>query len=356
MHRIARSILTTTVPFMLLSCAAQRASAPPCAAAPVVPSDLDSPDRILGSVDGVSVRVRDLGTEARARIADQENEAAQRRLHLLWLAIDEAIGQRVLAREAHSRQLSVDELLVAELGKRMQPVTDDELSQVYDANREVIDMPFEQAQELLRKQLTRQRHEEAERSYLDELREGADVRYAIDVPVLQRVAVDIGSAPAQGPTTAKVTLVVFADFQCPYCARARQLTTALRSRYPETLRVVYRYFPLPQHTDAGRAAEAAHCAAEQDKFWPYHELLYDHMQALGEDDLKTYATEVGLDANDFASCRASERPRKAVRSSIDAGERAGVRGTPALFLNGIKLVGLLPMPLMQTLIDRELAN
>jgi protein-disulfide isomerase len=117
---------------------------------------------------------------------------------------------------------------------------------------------------------------------------------------------------------------------------------------------VYRDFPLSQHPNARVAAEAAQCAHEQDKFWPFHDLLFDNQHALDRAALAKYAGEVALDVKSFEKCMDSERPKLAVKSSEELGRRYGVDGTPALFLNGMKLIGVMPLPLMKLLIEREL--
>jgi len=157
-----------------------------------------------------------------------------------------------------------------------------------------------------------------------------------------------------GNDDAKVTVVEFSDFECPYCSRASQTLKKLRTLYPDTLRIAFRDFPLSQHKDAKPAAEAAQCAREQGKFWEYHDLLFENTRALSAPDLKSYAEKLELDLKVFAACLATDRPKKIVADNAEAARRFGVEGTPALFVNGIKLIGLLPLPLMQAIIDREL--
>ena len=153
-----------------------------------------------------------------------------------------------------------------------------------------------------------------------------------------------------------VTLVEYSDFQCPYCAQASEVVKQLLEIYPNVLKVVFKDYPLPQHTQAYDASVAAHCAKEQNKFWPYHDLLFKNPQALGADDLKKYALDAGLDEKVFAECLGSGHTKVIVDAHKSEGEQLGVQGTPALFINGMKLIGLLPMPLLRAIIDRELAE
>jgi protein-disulfide isomerase len=128
----------------------------------------------------------------------------------------------------------------------------------------------------------------------------------------------------------------------------------LKELYPNKIRVIFRDFPLSQHAKARPAAAAAYCANEQSKFWAYHDLLFASAPALGEADLKKAAETVGLDLKAFESCLGSDRPEKAIKLDEDAARKLALDGTPGLFMNGMKLMGVLPLPLMQALVDKEL--
>src|SRR5690606_17287626 len=122
----------------------------------------------------------------------------------------------------------------------------------------------------------------------------AEVSYSLPVPPLPRKAFRVGDGPSAGPKDAKVTVVTFSDFQCPYCARATRTVEELKQFYGDKIRIAYRHFPLSQHTRATPAAEASHCADEQGKFWEYHDVLYQNQQSLEEADLTRYAEDLKL--------------------------------------------------------------
>ncbi len=309
---------------------------------------------ILGLVDGSPVRRQELNKEITARMSDLQNEAAQRQFHLLWAGLEDAIGERLLTKEAAQRNVSVDDLREAEIAAKVAMPTDDEVRKVYDENIASSGLAFDKAAPHIRNQMMSERLELQERAFVEQLREKADVRYALPAPELPRFAIEKGSGPAAGPADAKVTLVEFSDFQCPYCSRASGLVKRLRELYPHALRVEFRDFPLQQHPEARAASEAARCADEQNKFWEYHDALFANQQAQKSEDLERYAEQAKLDIAAFKTCLASGRAGQAVRASEELGRKNGIQGTPAIYINGIKLVGLLPLPLMQALIDREL--
>ncbi len=154
---------------------------------------------------------------------------------------------------------------------------------------------------------------------------------------VQRTALESGSPLSFGPADAKVTLVVFTDFQCPYCARAETSLAAVRQRHPDDVRIVYRQFPLTFHTQARLAAEAALAAGEQGKFAEYRDLLFAHQKALERPELVGYAKELGLDLRRFNEALDTRKYASTVDADLALGELALVNGTPTLFVNGLRL-------------------
>lgn len=326
---------------------------PPRQAAARVPAEPKG-GRVLGTIDGVAMTEDSLDPEVRARLQETENEYKQRELQLLWTGFEAVVAQRLLAKEAARKGIPVEKLIATEIDGKVTPPSQEEVRAFFDANQRRIDVPFESAKTHIRAELMRERVQTSRRTLVEQLRAGVEVRYRLPDLKLPRVGVEIGRAPQLGPSSAKVTLIEFADFECPYCVHAHRMLKRLHDIFPKQLRVVYRDLPLRQHSRARPAAEAAHCAHEQQKFWSYHDRLYDNSEALGDEDLRRYAEQVGIQVPAFEQCLASKRPASAIRDSEAAAQRMGVEGTPAIFLNGIKLIGLLPLPLMRALIEQEL--
>jgi protein-disulfide isomerase len=167
--------------------------------------------------------------------------------------------------------------------------------------------------------------------------------------------------PVLGKDNAKVTFVEFGDFQCSYCQRFIDDTFGqLKSKYIDTgkMKVIYRYFPLPFHVNAQKAAEAAECAYQQGKFWEYHDLLYKDGQGdgtgLAAADLKKYAGNLGLNTDSFNACLDSGAAAAVVAQDVKDGQAAGVNGTPTFFVNGKQIVGAQPTATFDQAIEAEL--
>ena len=141
-------------------------------------------------------------------------------------------------------------------------------------------------------------------AFLRELRQKYGVKVLME-PL--RVSIDTAGAPVRGKADAPVTIVEFSDFQCPFCARARPTVNRVREVYGDKVRILFRHFPLQNHPQASKAAEAASCADEQGKFWEMHDRLFQSQTKLQVTDLKQHAADLGLKGEEFSACLDSGR-------------------------------------------------
>jgi protein-disulfide isomerase len=153
--------------------------------------------------------------------------------------------------------------------------------------------------------------------------------------------VPTADAPWRGPKDAKVTIVVYSDFQCPFCGRALKTLDRVLREFP-SVKLVFRHHPLPFHTQARPAAQAAWAAWQQGKFWEMHDLLFAGWRALEPADLERYASTLGLDIGRFKQDMESAAAKKTVDDQVAETARLGAGGTPTFFVNGKKLVGAQP--------------
>ncbi|PJE76295.1 hypothetical protein COV04_00225 [Candidatus Uhrbacteria bacterium CG10_big_fil_rev_8_21_14_0_10_48_11] len=159
-------------------------------------------------------------------------------------------------------------------------------------------------------------------------------------------------SPVVGPSDAPVTIVEFADFQCPFCEESFPVIRSLMSIYEGKLRFVYRQFPVVSlHPDAPLAAEASLCAAAQDMFLIYHDKLFLNQSALDQTSLERYAVQVGMNSQTFNTCLTNHQQQSAVARDVVDGTALGVRGTPTWFINGHKIEGAIPADLFRKIIE-----
>ena len=169
-----------------------------------------------------------------------------------------------------------------------------------------------------------------------------------------KVDIKIGDAPVKGPASAKVTVVEFSDFQCPFCGRVNPTLKEIEDQYKGKIKIAFRNLPLPFHDKAHLAAEAALAANEQGKFWAMHDKLFANQQALDRPSLEKYAQEIGLNMNKFTAALDSGKFKDKVDSDAKEGAAVGATGTPTFFINGTRLVGAQPADKFKELIDAEL--
>ena len=175
--------------------------------------------------------------------------------------------------------------------------------------------------------------------------------------VVQRVQVSQDDDAIKGDPNAEVTIVEFSDYECPYCARFySQTLKQIEETYIDTGKVkfIYRDYPLSGHSQAQKAAEAAECAGDQGMYYEMHDKLFEMGVSGGVDSFKQYAVSIGLDATEFNDCLDSGKNYDEVRKDLSDGSAAGVRGTPAFFINGILVSGAQPFSAFQQVIEQEL--
>lgn len=155
----------------------------------------------------------------------------------------------------------------------------------------------------------------------------------------------------RGNKNAKITIMEFSDYQCPFCSRFHDTMKQVMAKYPNQVRWVFKHFPLESiHPYAKKAAMAAECAGEQNKFWEYTDEIYANQQSLNDQYLSTAAKNIGLNTSKFESCLSSEKYASKVNADLQQGQAYGVRGTPGSFINGQTIPGAVPFEQVEAMI------
>lgn len=242
--------------------------------------------------------------------------------------LDGFVDQQLLELHAKSEGLTVDQMLEAEAYKGIKDPTDDQLAVYYEGVES--DQPFPAVKSQILDHIRQLRRSKARAAYVQKLRAESNVRVMLAPPTAD---VNIEDANVRGSKDAPVTLVEFADYQCPYCAKVNPVLQKIEKEYGSKLAVVYKDFPLPMHKDSEKAAEAARCAGDQGKFWEYHDVLFtSHQVDLAS--LKRQAGDLKLDQAKFDGCLDSGAKAAAVRKDLEEGQHLGLTGTPSFFANG----------------------
>lgn len=168
------------------------------------------------------------------------------------------------------------------------------------------------------------------------------------------VKIDAGKSPTKGKADAKITIIEFSDFQCPYCSRATDTLNEVVKMYPNDVKVAFKHLPLGFHQQAMPAARATMAANEQGKFWEMHDKLFQKQNELGDPLYFNLAKEIGLDVEKFKADYASGKYDEAIKADMELARQNGIGGTPGFFINGVKLSGARPASDFKAIIDRLL--
>ncbi|MBF0107728.1 MAG: DsbA family protein [Magnetococcales bacterium] len=265
--------------------------------------------------------------------------------------IEMEVLDHLLELDAKANNLPRDQVEEKMAAKFLVTLTEDQVKQFMEANKERIPGNDPAIKEKVRTFLENQSLKQAKMKYHESLVEKYKAEILLEEP---RYTVTGPEDLSRGPATAPVTIIEFSDFECPYCRKAQGVLSQLKEAYGDKLRFVFRHFPLPFHKQAPKASEASMCANEQEKFWPYHDALFVESQSLAEDALKELAKKLSLDMTKFEECLKSGRHAARITADSASGKQLGITGTPTFFVNGIKLVGAIPLNTFKEIIDQEI--
>lgn len=184
------------------------------------------------------------------------------------------------------------------------------------------------------------------------------VEIYIQKPVLPMFEVNVGDAPFKGGADAKVTIVEFSDFQCPFCSKGAVILTELEKKYGNKVKIAFKHYPLPFHAQARVAAEASMCVNEQGPklFWKMHDAMFADQTKLDKDNLVATAKKIGAKEADFKTCLESGKFKTRIDADVAEGGKIGIKSTPTFFVNGKLISGAQPVEVFSEVIDEELAK
>ena len=317
-------------------------------AAPLILSAQDSA-RPVATVNGQPIYEQELMSVAGPNLLKLRNQEYKIKSD----ALDNLVRKKVIEAEAKKRGLTAEELLKQEVDSKVADPSDDEAKGYYLAAKSGTTLPFDEVKSQVKQLLKNSEIQQAREKYADSLRTKTEVAVLLRPPSLD-VAYD--PARVKGDPKASVTIVEFADFQCPFCKKTEATLKDVLAKYNGRVKLAYRDFPLLEiHPHAEKAAEAARCAGEQGKFWEFHDTLLEDQSKLDEAGLVQRAGRLKLDEKAFQACLANGKFKDKVEADLQEGTKAGVVGTPGFFIDGVFLNGAQPEAEFEKIIDAELA-
>lgn len=315
-----------------------------------VASYAQTPETVLAKIDNIEITQKQVDDSVAAQIYPLQ----QQLYAIRKAALENLITTKILESEATLRRISIDDLR-KQLTLGEVNVTRAQVEDAYKQNASFFaTMSPDEARERLRLDLENQTRMKHYRAGLDALRKKWPVTMNFSPPPFVS-ELDDGVSPVRGATNPVVTIVEFSDFECPFCKQVQGALKQTLESYGREVRLVFKHLPLEGHRNSLPAARAAYCAAEQGRFWQFHDALFAAGN-LSPPGFEQIASNLGVGLAKFQECIASERSRAAVIKDIEAARLLRIESTPSFVVNGKVINGALSFADFQKIIEQELSQ
>ena len=295
-------------------------------------------DHVVAKWNGGQLTYGELRSKRQSRFDALETKYKQEVYQLEQAELEGHISDMLIEQEAKKANMEPEAFVEKVAGS--EKVTDEEARAFFDENLKNQGVQFELVRERIVQVLEAKKKQENVQAMLERVRKEAAVETDLPEPPAAVAKFDLEGRPSKGPASAKVTIVEFSDFECPYCSRAVPGVDALLEKYKDDLQVYFLHFPLSFHKRAIPAAVASMCAHRQDKFWPMHDKIFETARDLSDERFLAHAKAIGLDEGKFKACLEDKSIEKMIRADMEQGAAAGVQGTPSFFVNGVQHQGI----------------
>ncbi|MBY0502298.1 MAG: thioredoxin domain-containing protein [Bryobacteraceae bacterium] len=303
--------------------------------------------RPLAEVDGVKLTRAEFERRYVARLFQARNNYHESERK----ALDDFIEQYLIERAAQKEGLTVEKLMEKHVTSKVPADPSEEALRVYFEGVETQES-YESVKGKIVDALRARRAGKLRMAYLAKLKSEANITLMLAPP---RANLSMKDVVVRGPQDAPVTLVEYADYECPYCVQIQPVLERLEKEYKGRLAFVYKDAPLPMHGSAQKAAEATQCAAVQGKYWELHDMLLAK-KMLDVPSMKEFARTLKMDGAAFDKCLDNGDKAAFVKASLDEAQTMGVQGTPSFFINGRAVNGGPSYERLKEVIEEELSN
>jgi len=301
--------------------------------------------RVVAEVGGEQVTMADLELEESAKLLSAHYSYYQAQTR----ALNDLIDKKLLEQKAKSEHITLEQLIDRDIKSQVKDPSDDQMKVYYEGLE--TEQPYDAVRGKILEKIRELRTNKAQAAYVAALRTQSTVYVTLAPP---RTNVDTANAPTVGPKNATVTVVEFADYECPYCQKVAAAMKQLQTDLGDRVAFAYKDFPLPMHARAEKAAEASRCAGEQGKFWEFHDELFATKE-LDTNELKEHARALKLDEVKFDQCLDTGAEAAVVDRDRKEGIKLGITGTPSFFINGHFLSGALDYASLRQIVEQQLA-
>jgi len=272
-------------------------------------------------------------------------------------ALHETLDQKLIDAAAKKKGVSEEDLYKSEVLSKVPEPTDDQVKASYQSRQDLKNSSFDEVKDRVRRDLKNEAIQQQRSAFIQGLWQSAVNDGELSILLAPpRIEITPDGSRMRGDPKAPISIVEFSDFSCPFCLKAEASISAVMAQYPGQVKLSYRDFPLRElHPNAERAAEAARCAGEQDKFWEYHDQLFANQKRQDPEGLMDDARALNLDEPKFAACLSSGRYRQQIDQDVQMGSRAGIEATPGFYINDTFVNGAQPPEVYEHIVDQKLA-
>lgn len=296
-----------------------------------------------------------LKKDLEAGIESELYEAEMKVYEIKYAKLQGMLLEKFMNQDSNKKNLTNDEFLNKYIAKDLK-VTDADVEKFIKDRQIPKDQVNPEIKGRIVEFLTVEGKKVAVDRWIAEKTKKTPVEIYISKPTLPTFDITAGDAPFKGGADAKVTIVEFSDFQCPYCSKGADVLAALDKKYGNKIKIAFKHYPLPFHSQARIAAEASMCAHEQSPklFWKMHDAMFANQSLLDKDNLIATAKKIGAKEADFKTCLESGKYKTKVDADVAEGAKHGIKSTPTFFVNGKLISGAQPLEVFSEVIDAEL--
>lgn len=350
MKQTQKTFVVLSVLALLAGCSDSQAKAKPN----VITKDNAPAPGIVAKIGDVQITEEELIGDAKSEIF----EFRKREYDLRMERLNRLMEEKLIGQEANNAKMPLNEFMEKKVIGKI-TVSDSEYA-AFVKERKIPDEQLKQHPEYkdkIKQYIESQKKQEKVQVYLAKLTKKVPVEVYFKKPVMERVKVEIGDSPVMGKKDAKIQVVAFSDFQCPYCSRGATTMHDLKSKFGSKIVLSFKHYPLPFHPQATPASEISMCVKKisgDDKFWKYHDLVFKNQDKMDNENLLKYAKDIGSDAAKVKACFEAGEFKEFVKKDMEYGNKLGVRSTPTFFVNGQLVAGALPIEQFSEMINEDL--
>jgi protein-disulfide isomerase len=262
-------------------------------------------------------------------------EAEKEKYESLSQVFDDYLLDIYIEKLAKKRKIKIEEIKHELFTAK--PATEKEMKNWFEKNKEKIPYPYEKIKNEIARMLAGEKVNKIRDDILTKLKKKGKFKNLLQKPVAPVFKIVTDGYPSKGKKNSKVTIVEFADFQCPHCAKASKVVKNVMKKYGSKVQLIYMDFPINPSGISRKVAVGGVCADEQAKYWEYHHLAFSNQKELNKESPEKFAKTLGLNIEKFKKCFVSEKSSKKIAIAEAEAKRVGVQGTPTFFINGRKM-------------------